>query len=174
MVATITRGRYWNLVTILAFIYVPLNLASSIFGMNIQQLNDSGQSLKTFLVTAVVILLLTGGLWLCIAEVNGYLSWSQRPRRMALEWSLPRPAYNIAVRVRLLIWLYRHGHWTWARTTKAWWYILVNSRPVEHKTFRLGMSDLGFPEDRQLLDRSMSASEYVSEYMETFLWLLCF
>lgn len=45
--------------TVLAFLYVPLNLATSIFGMNIQQLNGTGVSIDAFLGTAVAALFLT-------------------------------------------------------------------------------------------------------------------
>lgn len=61
-----------TIVTILAFVYVPLNLASSIYGMNIQQLNGSGQSVWVFVVTAVVALLITAGTWYLSEATNTY------------------------------------------------------------------------------------------------------
>ena len=96
--------------------------------MNLQQLNNSGKPLQTFLVTAVVILVLTGGLWLCMEEANQYRSWARRPIRHVAVSSSPRPTYNLAVRVRMLVWLHCNGHWTSICKTKAWWYILANSR----------------------------------------------
>lgn len=53
-------------VTILAFIYVPINLATFIFGMNIQQLNGNGQNLWVFFTTAIIGLIVTGGSWLSV------------------------------------------------------------------------------------------------------------
>lgn len=35
-------------VTVLALVYVPVNLATSVFGMNLQQLNGNGQTLEIF------------------------------------------------------------------------------------------------------------------------------
>ncbi len=57
-------------VTILAFVYVPINLATSIFGMNLQELNQSGQTIGSFLVTALVSLLVTDFMWFCLGEYN--------------------------------------------------------------------------------------------------------
>ena len=47
------------LVTVLASVFVPISLASSIFGMNIQEINQSGHSIWTFVVCAFSMLALT-------------------------------------------------------------------------------------------------------------------
>ena len=132
--------------------------------MNIQQLNNSGQSLHTFLVTAVVVLLLTGVSWLCIEQVNGYRIWSRRPKPPPDSvLSSPRPTYNIAVRIWILVWLYRNGHWAWVRHTKAWWYILANSRCDRSGGFGSRVSiRVWFMDDS---DRDLSAGDYVSKHM---------
>ena len=136
--------------------------------MNIQQLNNSGLSIWTFFVTAVVLLLLTGGLWLCIAEVNGYRAWSRRPRSIgALEPYVPGPAYNIAVRFRMLVWLYQQGYWTWARRTNAWWYILANRRAEGPNKFRLEARRFFGTSGWRSDGKEMSAGDYVSTYMDT-------
>ena len=118
--------------------------------MNIQQLNNSGQSIQTYLVTAVLILLLTGGLWLCGEQVNRYHEGIPGETRM----------YTIAERVRLLVWLYCNGHWLWVRKTKAWWYILANSNIDEQDGFASSL-----PDDMDVLDRDVSALLYISMYM---------
>ena len=118
--------------------------------MNIQQLNNSGQPIQTYLVTAVVILLLTGGSWLCTEQVNEYRTW--RP--------LNTPTYSIAVRVRLSIFLYCHGYWTWVRKTKAWWYILKTSDVDAEDGFGSRLPDV-----IRESDRDRSALFYVSMYM---------
>ena len=51
-------------VTVLASVFVPISLASSIFGMNIQEINQSGHSIWTFVVCAISMWLLTGLAWL--------------------------------------------------------------------------------------------------------------
>ena len=130
--------------------------------MNIQQLNSSGQSIKTFIMTAVVMLLLTGGSWLCIEEINGYYSWLRRPKRSTPVQALTRQTYNITVRVAMLVWLYRNGHWSWVRTTTAWWYILADTRPIPDEGFGQRLEYWVSWGDRQL-----SAGGYVSRYMCT-------
>ena len=57
-------------VTILAFLYVPLNMATSIFGMNIQELNQSGHKVWMFVLTAVLALLVTAGGWFLVDQAN--------------------------------------------------------------------------------------------------------
>jgi uncharacterized membrane protein len=42
-------------VTVLAFIFIPISLASSIFGMNVQQINESGPEIWNFLYTSLVL-----------------------------------------------------------------------------------------------------------------------
>ena len=42
-------------VTILAFIFIPTSLASSIFGMNVQQINGTGGNIWNFIATAIVL-----------------------------------------------------------------------------------------------------------------------
>lgn len=130
--------------------------------MNIQQLNSSGQAIQTFLATAVILLLLTGGLWLCIEEVNEYRSWSQinRPYRRPgkIEYPPERPTYNIAIRVMMLVWLYRNGHWAWACKTGPWWDILANSG--NNRRFESRVSNVIESEDEHL-----SAGVYVLKYM---------
>ena len=132
--------------------------------MNIQQLNSSGQAIQTFLVTAVVLLLLTGGLWFCIEEVNEYRSWVRidRPRvgPQIIDPPKSRSTYNILVRVMMLVWLYCRGHWAWVRKTGAWRDILTNSEPNER--FRSRLPNVIHP-----LDKELSAGEYVSEYIGT-------
>lgn len=135
------------IVTILAFVYVPLNLATSIFGMNIQQLNESGKSLWVFLVTAFVTLAVTGCLWLLVELLNGYQNWQRG--RPELSQNTTTSSYNLGERVAMVVWLLRHHHISWAREVGAWWRIMVNDR--ERYIPSVDM-------------RLMSAGEYVSEY----------
>jgi hypothetical protein len=43
-------------VTVLAFIFIPISLASSIFGMNVQQVNGTGRGVWSFVYTSIVLL----------------------------------------------------------------------------------------------------------------------
>lgn len=49
--------------TILAFVFIPINLASSIFGMNVQQINETGHSIWGFVVAALAMLAASGLSW---------------------------------------------------------------------------------------------------------------
>ena len=44
-----------RVVTVLAFIFVPFSLTTSIFGMNLQELNQSGKTLQAFLITGFLL-----------------------------------------------------------------------------------------------------------------------
>ncbi|KAF2729226.1 hypothetical protein EJ04DRAFT_580794 [Polyplosphaeria fusca] len=50
--------------TALAFFFVPVSLASSIYGMNIQQINSTGHDVTAFICTALVLLALTFVAWI--------------------------------------------------------------------------------------------------------------
>ena len=76
-------------VTAFAFVFLPLSLASSIYGMvsalgcfqssrltqicqNVQQINESGHSISAFIVTAVALCMITFAVW---GAVAGFLSY---------------------------------------------------------------------------------------------------
>jgi hypothetical protein len=50
-------------VTVLAFFFVPISLASSIFGMNVQEINQTGLGISAFVITSAVMVLTTAALW---------------------------------------------------------------------------------------------------------------
>ncbi len=124
--ATIVGLNLCFLVTILAFVYVPLNLATSIYGMNLQQLNGSGQFVRDFVLTALIALIITGGTWYFIEELNGYKNW--QGTRESSKAGTKIPKLSMGRRVAMITWLVRKGHWTWMTTTGAWSRILLNSR----------------------------------------------
>ena len=114
--------KYINLiaVTILALVYVPLNLATSIFGMNLKELNGSGKNIWVFLCTAIIALLTTGALWFVLEEVNNYLRWRKGNRYVKERFALGQ-------RIGMLVWLQQHGHTGWMWESGAWWRLLINS-----------------------------------------------
>ena len=137
-------------VTILAFVYVPLNLATSIFGMNIEQLNGSGQRLSVFITTAVVTLAVTGGSWFVIEQVNSYRKWRKRSRDALYDG---KTQFALAVRLAMLVFLISDGHSKWMWKSGAWWRILINDRSLLTGSFG-AMID----------DGSFTACEYVSKH----------
>ena len=89
-------------VTILAFIFIPFSLATSIFGMNIQELNQSGKSIKTFFLTA--FMLLAGAIlgWTFVAVVNrAHDNLGQRDTILKTRYPYIQGKLN---RVRLFAW----------------------------------------------------------------------
>lgn len=129
-------------VTILAFIYVPLNLATSLFGMNIQQLNGNGQNLWVFFTTAIAALLLTGGsLFLskhfatheAVTWYKERLEASTRYKERAAaeranEEIVESQEYGFLLRIAMLVWLMRKGHKAWMWKSGAWIGITINSK----------------------------------------------
>ncbi|KAL8885949.1 MAG: hypothetical protein Q9192_006563 [Flavoplaca navasiana] len=126
----IQEGKRMKTFTILALVYVPLNLASSIYGMNIQQLNGSGQSVWIFVVTAVIALLITAGTWYLSEATNTYRRWhrsrAEHDGRLIGDDGIKRPEFSVAERIAMIVWLKREGYGSWMRTTGAWWKILLN------------------------------------------------
>lgn len=49
--------------TILAFVFVPISLSTSIFGMNVQEINSSGHDVWIFVVTTIVLVGLALAAW---------------------------------------------------------------------------------------------------------------
>ena len=92
-------------VTILAFVYVPLNLATSIFGMNLSELNGSGKRLWVFLATAIIAVLIAGTSWFLLEEGNNYRNWQlrkialpERALRLGHEWQCSRGYGDMGIR----------------------------------------------------------------------------
>ena len=110
--------------TVLAFFYVPLNLATSVFGMNIQQLNGSGTSIGGFLGTAVMLLFLTGLSWSILEGVQDVRAWL---RRLPNDGGILCENQSIFVRLYMIWWLCRNGWFVWTIRTGAGWCLLINS-----------------------------------------------
>ena len=97
-----------SIVTILAFVYVPLNLATSVFGMNLQQLNGSGKSMKAFLLTAIVALVITVTVWWLMEEGRHYRIWRTRIAGMDgndTDTYSKTAACTVLLRIRMLTWI---------------------------------------------------------------------
>lgn len=146
------------LVTVLAFIYVPLNLATSIFGMNIQQLNQNGQNLWVFFTTAVVALALTGGSWLCSKSTYEAVAWYKEMAvaTEANDEEERKREYGLLLRMAMLIWLVRNGYKTWMWRSGAWIAILLDSK----------VQARGFSRIVGGAERAPRACDYVSEFSQ--------
>ena len=79
-------------VTILAFIFLPTSLASSIFGMNVQQINNTGKNIWIFIVTAILmtsaIVIAWGLSFLVRAEWQSRRKWGAFSRKQCLSYAI--------------------------------------------------------------------------------------
>ncbi|KAL8951915.1 MAG: hypothetical protein Q9222_002134 [Ikaeria aurantiellina] len=148
----IEESRRLKIFTILAFIYVPLNLATSIFGMNLQQLNANGQPLRVFIITAVLALFFTGAAWFSVDQFNGWTTW--RHTEPTHYDHRTRTSFALTVRMSMLWWLIRNGHFTWMRKSGAGLCILINSQ-CEPYGYPINLPDHAW---------HLSAGEYVSKF----------
>ena len=109
------------LVTILALIYVPITTVTSVYGMNIQQINGTGHNIGTFIVTTMVTILVTWITWF-IAEVINSAFDLRKPLELANKTEL-----NLPFRILMIVWLVFKGHSKWTLRSGVWWQILVDS-----------------------------------------------
>ena len=98
--------------------------------MNVQQLNQNGQNIWVFFVTALIALLVTGGSWVLSNAVYKAVSWYKNlsARSAAYDGKDAKQEYDFTHRVAMLVWLVRNGQTAWMWTTGAWLAILINSK----------------------------------------------
>lgn len=116
------------IVTILAFIYAPINTAISIYG--IEHTADQQQWTQHF-VTSVIVLLTTAISWLTMEEIIQTKAWHKENARTDRSKSYILDHKNqskIGVRMFVIWWLIPRGHLTWAWKSKALSQALINSR----------------------------------------------
>lgn len=108
------------LVTILAFVFFPLNLATSIFGMNLQQRNGNGRSLQAFIGTSFAAFIITGATWFFIDQLNSYRYWhtKQEGKEQAVKSKI-----SVGERSAMVVWLLHHRKLFWMWKSGAWWRI---------------------------------------------------
>ena len=123
----IYEGKRLKIFTVLAFFYVPLNLATSVFGMNLQQLNSSGTSIGAFLGTAAILLFVTGVSWFFIEGVQDARKLLRRFEEDRSRHSISALDTSIFIRLYLIWWLGRNGLFVWMIRTGAGWCLLINS-----------------------------------------------
>lgn len=100
--------------TVLAFVFVPLSIGTSTFGMNLNELNGSGPRLWVFALTTTLIFILATLLWAILSQTHKYY----RLKESAIIESAP-PSSSVPVawqfRLRLFFRLILGGHvfWVW-------------------------------------------------------------
>lgn len=115
------------LVTILAFFYVPFNTVTSIYSMNIQEINGLGHPIWQFWVTAICVLLLSVMSWvltLQVQKIKYYRKWRKSSRRMR-SLKPPKCKHGLGIHVLLIVYLFKNS------TAPATWIlksgVLVNA-----------------------------------------------
>ena len=136
---------------------MPLNLATSIFGMNIEQLNGSGQQIWVFFTTAVAALLITGSSWLFsnrLATHRATLWYKERAAaKKALDERRKSREYGLLLRLAMLVWLVRNGHTLWMWKSGAGAAILTDNITSMNPHFITNS-----------FDEAKSACDYVSRF----------
>ena len=121
------------IVTVLALVLVPLNMATSVFGMNLQQLNGSGKTLSAFFATAIIALLLTGLTWIVLEQIKELQQWRQdleQEREILQDKPDDRLTLALSVRLAMVAWLIWKGRVGWMLRSRAAWCILTNSPAI--------------------------------------------
>lgn len=103
--------------------------------MNLQQLNGSGRSIATFIMTTILAVILTGACWFLLSEVRNLQDWKGTivdDRGNRLEKPIEEPAvkpqkWALSIRLTMLVWLVWNGRTKWMVRSGAAWCILTNS-----------------------------------------------
>ena len=104
--------------------------------MNLQQLNQSGQSFWVFLTTAILAVFFTAFVWFCIVQINSVRRWTRSFEAISrrLPDSKIKPDYSIGVRLAILYCSVYLGRTIWMLKSNIWFLILTNSvKPVDTK-----------------------------------------
>lgn len=118
--------------------------------MNIQQLNGNGKPLQAFISTSIVALVITGGTWFFIEEINSYRYWHSK--RSEQEQTV-KSKFSPGERIAMIAWLLRNDKLSWMRKSGAWWRIPFNNGTA-------------FVQDPEFRGRNLSVSDYVSKYSQ--------
>ncbi|GAW14488.1 hypothetical protein ANO14919_038910 [Xylariales sp. No.14919] len=111
-----------KLVTVLAIFFVPISLSTSVFGMNIRELNENGQPIWVFLVTTIIIVAVTMVSWGFMYQTQKYhsLPKDDSRREKKTPWT----------RLCRLLQLISHGHIIWAWKSGILFSLLTDGRVV--------------------------------------------
>ncbi|KAI1084916.1 hypothetical protein F5B20DRAFT_523670 [Whalleya microplaca] len=114
------EGRRTKLITVLAIFFVPISLSTSIFGMNIHELNENGQSLWVFIVTTASIVAVAMMIWGFMYQFQKYNSLPRNNSRSEFKsWQ---------TRLGHLLQLAFRGHIIWAWKSGILFSLLTDGR----------------------------------------------
>ncbi len=133
--------------------------------MNIEQLNGSGQHLSVFITTAILTLVVTGGSWFLIEQMNSYRKWRRRSSEQQYDG---KTQFTVAVRLALIAWLVSNRHTDWMFGSGAWWRIAIDHKSRIKDYIAYGSPSRIIPEVPLEDLRRLTAGEYVSKYSKGF------
>ncbi len=84
--------------------------------MNLQQLNQSGQTVGSFLVTASVSLLVTGFMWFCLEDYNSIMDWNRKTDEEKRSDPNSGPDHSVTLRVFCFLRFVFLLVWRWGST----------------------------------------------------------
>lgn len=99
--------------TKLAFIFIPLTFATSVFGMNVNEINDTGPSFWIFVVTALAVAVLT------------WLYW-----QVGAIWRRPQPggvAISFSNGMLCIVSIVLRGETSWLMESRIWISLLTSA-----------------------------------------------
>ena len=95
--------------------------------MNIHRLNQSGQSVWVFLITALVAMLVTASAWYSTEQVNSYRKWHEMSIKNGEGPTPEQASLSLMMKMNMLIWLSLSSHKYWMIRKGVWWRLLTNS-----------------------------------------------
>ena len=138
--------------------------------MNLQQLNQSGQHVWVFVLTAVLALVLTFTLWIIIVLYRDYRQWcDQMQAPPEEEWVKREKRYSFVIRIAILSLTVKIGYGRWLWVSGAWIRILTNER-IKPALSLKALNQFSTREDlldNELLDvfDKQTACDYVCQYI---------
>ncbi|TRX91108.1 hypothetical protein FHL15_008090 [Xylaria flabelliformis] len=107
--AAFEESKRTKLITVLAIFFVPISLSTSVFGMNIHELNENGQSIWVFILTTVLIVAATMILWGFMYQFQKYNSQPRDGIKEGKHWRTRSAALCQLIFRGHIIWAWKSG-----------------------------------------------------------------
>ena len=138
--------------------------------MNLQQLNESGQNVWVFVITAVLALLLTSAVWMAIVIYREYRQWRDQMKASPEDdWAKRGRQYSFVIRAAILSLILKEGYIRWLWISGAWIRILTNERIKSDRADKLKAQlrtgDDIIKNEARLNFRDQTACDYVCQHI---------
>ena len=112
----------------LAFVFIPISLATSVFGMNIQELNATGQPIWVFVVTAAITLGTAFSIWAIMYQWTKYIHAPTLRDSSLSSYKDKDSDISSWRRFQALCWLIFHCHLVWCWRSAIIYSLLTSGR----------------------------------------------